>query len=87
MRPEEIREDVELETDWTPKELRRFPLSFPERRGGYGRRPVHWPRLIVLLIATAPFGIIGVRFLNGLVQRWAKDGLSVFEILVLFVAF
>jgi len=87
MRSEEIREDVELETDWTPKGLWRFPLSSPERRRGYRQRPVHWPRLIVLLVVTAPFGIIVLRFLNGLIQQWARDGLNVFEILVLLIAF
>lgn len=87
MRSEEIREDVELDRNWIPKRPWSFNWPQSNRRRVYERRGLGWARLIVLLIATAPFGIIVLRFLNRLIQQWARDGLNVFEILVLFIAF
>jgi len=87
MRSEEIRENEELKDGWTPKRNWSVRRNAFNRGRGEGRRDINRAKLVVLLIVTSPFGIMVVRFLNRVIQAWARNGLNVFEIVFLGVAF
>ncbi|MEE9389648.1 MAG: hypothetical protein V3U91_00235 [Candidatus Aminicenantaceae bacterium] len=86
MRSEEIREDVELDRNWIPKRPWSFNWPQSNRRRVYERRGLGWARLIVLLVVTAPFGMMVFNFMNGIIRLWAGNGLNVFEILLIGIA-
>lgn len=86
MRSEEIREDVELDRNWIPKRPWSFNWPQSNRRRVYERRGLGWARLIVLLVVTAPFGMMVFNFMNRIIRLWAGNGLNVFEILLIGIA-
>lgn len=87
MRPEEIREDVELDRDWTPKRRTHVNWSPSRKRTTGSANGIDWAKLIALLIVTVPFGLLVMSSLNKLLANWAKDGLNLFEGLFMAAAF
>jgi hypothetical protein len=80
VRPEEIRENIELGEDWRPKRGASLNIESEDPNTELGRRSRVWSRFSIVLTLGLPVHLVVAKVLYGLFRDLARNGLTFFEI-------
>jgi hypothetical protein len=85
MRPEDVRENVELDDGWSPKRSFQNAVATGARSSRRQRSPL-WLRLLIVLIAGLPVHMVVAKAIHELYLHLAKGGIAYFELVILISA-